>query len=197
MSWQEELNAKRLKTQGWYGCIAPDGWQQIVEETDAMLAYLDPEYEIHQVKEKFGTLRFYFGTTFPLDTVEHKIMDSIVMAAELKSSRTCEVCGKYGETDWNKPYVRTLCDEHNENNEDNEDKEMGDKITLKSESLDKLTEYWIAEGKRVATERIVRLALDWISEMRGHDGECNCRQDATVLEKFIQHDDFKGEQSGS
>ena len=117
MSWQEELNAKRLKTKGFYGCIAPDGWQGIVEKTDQMLAYIDPDYEIHQVKEKFGTLRYYFTTALKYETIEHKIMDSIVMAAELRSSRTCETCGKYGETR-DLPWVRTLCDEHHEKEKD-------------------------------------------------------------------------------
>ena len=32
-----------------------------------------------------------------------------------------------------------------------------DKITLKIDSIDKLTEHWIAEGERIATERIIKL----------------------------------------
>lgn len=117
MSWQEELNSKRLKTKGWYGCIAPDGWQKIVEETDAMLAHIDPDYEIHQIKEKFGTLRYYFGTTHASDTIEYKIMSAIERAAEARSAGVCEVCGQWGETDWDRSYVRTLCEEHNEEKE--------------------------------------------------------------------------------
>lgn len=91
MSWQEELNEKRLKTRGWYGCIAPDGWKTIVEETDAMLAYLDPDYEIQQVKEKFGTLRYYYegGKT----QLVRDIMDAVVRQAERESAYTCEECG--------------------------------------------------------------------------------------------------------
>ena len=118
MSWQEELNAKRCKTEeGWYGCIAPDGWRKIVEETDAMLLYIDPKYEIHQVKEKFGSLRYYYGTTLSYNEVGVKIMDSIVLAAETRSSRTCEVCGKYGQLRETHPYIRTLCDEHEKERE--------------------------------------------------------------------------------
>lgn len=114
MSWQEELNTKRLKTKGWYGCIAPDGWQKIVEEADAMLAYLDPDYEINQVKEKYGTLRYYFTSTHDYETIEYKIMSAIIEAAEIRSGRTCEVCGGPGETGWEKSWVRTLCEEHYE-----------------------------------------------------------------------------------
>lgn len=112
MAWQEELNKKRLKTKGWYGCIAPDGWKDIVLDTDKMLAHIDPEYEIHQIKEKFGTLRYYYGTTQEYDTIEYKIMDAIVRAAEARSAIICEVCGSWGETDWEASWVRTLCEEH-------------------------------------------------------------------------------------
>jgi hypothetical protein len=89
--WQEELNAKRLKTKGWYGCIAPDGWKWIVEDCDRLLARLDPEYEIHQVKEKFGTLRYYYGSVADRDTRE--VMDAVVDRAESLSAGTCEACG--------------------------------------------------------------------------------------------------------
>jgi hypothetical protein len=53
--------------------------------------------------------------------------------------------------------------------------------------------YW-QSGRNYERERITKLALDWISEMRGHDSDCNCRHEATVLEQFIEHDEFKGEQ---
>jgi hypothetical protein len=92
MSWQEELNEKRLATPGWYGCIAPDGWKRIVEETDAKLAYLDPKYKITQIKEKFGTLRYYYETSKRSQLV-WEIMNAVVREAERESATTCEVCG--------------------------------------------------------------------------------------------------------
>lgn len=92
MRWQEELNQKRLKTKGWYGCIAPDGWKNIVEDTDRMLSALDPDYEIHQIKEKFGSLRYYYGTSVEDETIQ-EIMDAVISYAEMLSSKVCEVCG--------------------------------------------------------------------------------------------------------
>lgn len=92
MRWQEELNQRRLKTKGWYGCIAPDGWKNIVEDTDRMLARLDPDYEIHQIKEKFGTLRYYYGTSVE-DETTREIMDAVISYAEMLSSKVCEGCG--------------------------------------------------------------------------------------------------------
>ena len=120
MSWQEELNAKRLKTKGWYGCIAPDGWKDLVLRTDEMLAHIDPDYEIHQIKEKFATLRYYFqgGKT----ELEREIMWAIVEQAERTSSHICEVCGERGELRTDEYYIRTLCtscaDKRKEDNDD-------------------------------------------------------------------------------
>lgn len=111
-SWQQELNAKRLKTKGWYGCIAPDGWKDIVLKADEMLAFIDPDYEIHQIKEKFGTLRYYFGTT--KTGVEDDIMRAIERWAESASASTCESCGKYGELRTETYYIVTLCDDCND-----------------------------------------------------------------------------------
>lgn len=91
MGWQKELNARRRKTEGWYGCIAPDGWKWIIEDCDRLLARLDPDYEILQVKEKFGTLRYYYGSDKDYELQE--IMDAVVGEAETLSSKTCEVCG--------------------------------------------------------------------------------------------------------
>lgn len=112
MDWQEELNAKRLKTKGWYGCAVPEGWKDIVLETDEMLAHIDPDYEIQQIKEKFGTLRYYFYSANSLSSIEGKIMYAIASAAEAKSSNLCQECGKYGETLSDRGWVATLCREH-------------------------------------------------------------------------------------
>lgn len=48
-------------------------------------------------------------------------------------------------------------------------------------------------GAEIEQGRITSLAWDWISEMRGHDGECSCRHEASILQQFVEHPDFKGE----
>jgi hypothetical protein len=71
---------------------------------------------------------------------------------------------------------------------------MLDPKTLTPETLYRLqSETWV-QGAQYERERIEKVAWNWISEMRGHDGECNCKHEASVLQQFIQHDDFKGEQ---
>mgnify|MGYP000084172656 FL=1 len=63
-----------------------------------------PHIEIHQIKEKFGGLRFYFegGDDFcrGLETM-----------AETWANRTCEVCGETGKQRGG-GWIRTLCDTH-------------------------------------------------------------------------------------
>jgi len=108
-TWQEEFNDKRLAEGGWYGCDVGDGWQKIIMEADEQLAFIDPDYKIHQVKEKFGTLRFYFGTDKV--GIEQQIMLAITYSAERRSSSTCEDCGKYGRYRPQLGWVRTLCND--------------------------------------------------------------------------------------
>lgn len=89
----------------WISCSR--GWYPIVIQLDEALAAIDPDYEVHQVKEKFGGLRVYYSTQ-----VEgaREQMDELVDEAEEKCERTCELCGGPGSRfvtagGW----YRTLC----------------------------------------------------------------------------------------
>jgi hypothetical protein len=57
-----------------------------------------------QIKEKFGTLRFYYNGG------DSKI-EGMVRLAESMSAVTCEECGKPGQQR-SGGWIRTLCDEH-------------------------------------------------------------------------------------
>jgi len=63
-----------------------------------------PQVEAVQVKEKFGTLRFYYdgGDEF---------INGLVTMAESISGRTCEVCGAEGKHR-SGGWIRVLCDKH-------------------------------------------------------------------------------------
>ena len=65
------------------------GWYPIICELDARLAEIKPDYEVHQVKEKFGGLRYYVG-------VETEAMRDLIDAAETRSYTVCEVTGSPG-----------------------------------------------------------------------------------------------------
>jgi hypothetical protein len=65
----------------------------------------EPVYpEVMQVKEKFGGLRFYMDGS-------NDYFDGLIAFAESLSYKTCEVCGKPGESN-NEGWIKTLCEEH-------------------------------------------------------------------------------------
>lgn len=77
-----------------YGLECGAGWKDIINHTHEKLKYIDPDYKIAQIKEKFGGLRYYFDTSFEsYDDIRRQIMDDVVRAAEYEASRTCELCG--------------------------------------------------------------------------------------------------------
>lgn len=82
-------------------CVGP-GWGDIIARLVADLEKLGWDGDVHQVKEKFGGLRFYVGAEAP------GVGDRIVQA-ESESLRTCEECGSPGEArgGW---WIKTLCD---------------------------------------------------------------------------------------
>ena len=91
----------------------PEGWKKLVLKCDAMLSHVDPNYEIGQVKEKFGELRYYFDSKYffgPV-SVEYEIMVAIVMYAQTASSNTCQICGRPGGIHkLNSQLYATLCE---------------------------------------------------------------------------------------
>ena len=64
-----------------------------------------PQVTVVQVKEKFGTLRFYY------EGGDEKI-DGMVRMAESWSARACEECGKPGQSTGG-GWIKTVCNEHN------------------------------------------------------------------------------------
>ena len=89
---------------GWFGLL----WR-LCEDLEPLVTEMEQaggrQFEVLQVKEKFGGLRFYVNCR-----KEKAIRQRIGAAAE-ESFRTCEVCGQPGrlrELRW----IKTLCDEH-------------------------------------------------------------------------------------
>ena len=84
------------------------GWLQIILDLDEELSKLDPNYTIDQIKEKFGTLRFYASG---FDGVDYNLVSKAIELAETRSSRTCDICGKPGKL-CGKGWLVTRCEEH-------------------------------------------------------------------------------------
>ncbi len=96
------------------GFRCDDGWfdmvWQLCENLEPLVAELEQatgsQFEVLQVKEKFGGLRFY--TNHVNEAIRQRIG-----AAQAESIHTCEICGqprKLREKQW----IKTLCDEHDD-----------------------------------------------------------------------------------
>jgi hypothetical protein len=94
------------------GLFHDDGWfdilWQLCEDLELLVAELEQatvrQFEILQVKEKFGGLRIHVNGAD--DAIRQRIE-----AAERESFRTCEVCGQPGELREGS-WIKTLCNEH-------------------------------------------------------------------------------------
>lgn len=64
----------------------PTDWEDIVIKLDKDLAEIDPEYKILQVKQKFGSLRFYYLPSDGLTEDQKDAMRDLVWWAEVKSN---------------------------------------------------------------------------------------------------------------
>jgi len=98
-----------------FGFEHGDGWRSILwrlcGDLESMLLKLKgkkPEdygdFQITQIKEKYGTLRFY--TNWATDE-----MDDRIDQAEEESARTCEICGSPGEMRNAHGWYMIRCDE--------------------------------------------------------------------------------------
>lgn len=92
----------------WDGVTVGDGWLGILDRLDRAIAEIDPDYEIHQAKEKFGGLRYYCSAEGD-DGV-----DDLIDAAEGEAALTCENCGTTEDvTSGASPgryWIKTYCD---------------------------------------------------------------------------------------
>lgn len=95
--------------EGWGRWISCDrGWYPLICDLDSALAQLDPDYVVHQCKEKFGTLRFYTHSDrfTGIDSEFQRLID----AAEERSAAICELCGARGRPHTrSSAWVKTIC----------------------------------------------------------------------------------------
>ena len=122
-----------------FGYECSDGWYELLRSlcSEIVSAYEEVgqpvDIVIDQIKEKFGTLRFYYhfkGQKPGIETIDLLGMGSlriskgdtplcskiaaIVTKWEDKSTTVCEKCGKPGKLRKDRPWIRTLCDDCNQ-----------------------------------------------------------------------------------
>jgi len=101
-----ELDIKNRTPAGWDGLSTSFGWDNLVAECHMALKAIDPGYEVHQIKQKFGGLRYYCSLNW--DNVE---ANKIIKRAEDASYVTCEKCGSTDNVSSESPgyWISTLC----------------------------------------------------------------------------------------
>ena len=114
-----ERNLPMQETAMCWGFECGDGWFNIINQLcrniQHHIDWKNKEKEVvaqvvvSQVKEKYGTLRFYYSGGD--DTI-----DGMVSMAESMSGVTCEECGNIGESN-NGGWIKVLCETHREERE--------------------------------------------------------------------------------
>ena len=117
-------NKSMQETCMYWGFECSDGWFDLIDELfSSIQSYIDnnsrapdriiPQVTVDQVKEKFGTLRFY-------TTGGDRLIDGMIWFAESMSGRFCETCGAPGKIR-GRGYIYTACDEHTKEGDLNDD----------------------------------------------------------------------------
>jgi hypothetical protein len=122
----EERGDKNQQSLMYYGFSCGDGWYQIIDSlcrniqfyNDQQQHNLDPEdfehYQVvvEQVKEKFGSLRFYVRGG-------DEYVYGMIRMAEAISAKTCEYCGAKAEIT-TKGWIKNICLKCNDKNKKQE-----------------------------------------------------------------------------
>jgi len=99
-----------------WGLDCGEGWFNLLKTLTLGIKAVDSHYGTEtvakQVKEKFGTLRFYFGVRHDdneISTLVDDIISQMVDGAEVESGNTCEVCGEFGQVENHHGWYMSRC----------------------------------------------------------------------------------------
>jgi hypothetical protein len=116
-------NRSMMETTMYWGFECGDGWFNIIDQLMGNIQHhidwrnrkgeVVAQVTVDQVKEKFGTLRFYY-------TGGDDYIDGLVSMAESMSGVTCETCGNPGKSTGG-GWIKTVCEAHSgrKNNDEN------------------------------------------------------------------------------
>lgn len=107
---QEPLLPLPTRYTGYDGSVGP-GWVPLLDQLAADLKAMGWDGSVKQIKEKFGTLRFY-AVPNGVPPEQHAAFRERIVQAEFESGRICEDCGAPG-TSGPRPgryWILTLCD---------------------------------------------------------------------------------------
>ena len=89
-----------------------DGWYDLIfnlcEQIEMRLRNKKHDFEVVQVKQKYGSLSFY--TNIYEDNNLYNNLIELIDEFENKSENVCEYCGKKGKPIWKNHWCNTRCD---------------------------------------------------------------------------------------
>lgn len=109
--WESDLKNKyplTLSHLSYFECN--DGWKQLLDNLCAVIEQhikskkLEDIYAI-QVKEKFGSLRFYMS-------YHDDFIEGAIALAEEQSGKICEICGEHGTIENLGGWLKAVCPKH-------------------------------------------------------------------------------------
>jgi hypothetical protein len=88
--------------------LVPKGWKNIISKLVDEMFQLGWNGEFVQIKEKFGTLRFYLNKPVPIS------IEILIEQAEIETKKHCRVCGSTQSVQGNydSGFFAYLCDKH-------------------------------------------------------------------------------------
>lgn len=90
---------------GFWGFECGNGWYALLSKLcEDLSKVVSDDFQVLQVKEKFGTLRFYVANS-------NRQTEDLIDKAEAASGHTCEECGEPGKLT-GKGWLRTACEFH-------------------------------------------------------------------------------------
>lgn len=101
------------KIPDWVSDVGP-GWRPILDLLHKDISRVAPNYEVSQLKEKFGMLRVYYSA---LPEKYFEYIFELTGVAEMASAEICEQCGHPGKVrpppDSSAGWLLALCDRCN------------------------------------------------------------------------------------
>ena len=94
------------------------GWHPIIDSLHDNLGTLLGDYDVLQIKEQYGGLRYYLLLDFRVESKSRVQALHAIGDAERQSLLTCEACGEDGDTQYHGGWYKTLCQKHHEEVED-------------------------------------------------------------------------------
>lgn len=87
------------------------GWIPLIVDLHKQISSLISDYRIYQIKEKFGSLRYYADFTISIENIKNfEYLSELIHTTELKSQTICDICTQPGTLRNHSFIYKTRCD---------------------------------------------------------------------------------------